>query len=233
MENALVGNLVLKSKHRLLCGDCTSEPDVDRLMSGEKAHLAAVDPPYNVGFIYDGSTVDDQKTNEFYKAFTQQWFGLCQSISYRQIVTPGCNNLAKWLRWFDAKHWGAWIKTNSMTNGVVSRFWCWEPVLFFGESWPRTRSSDVFDFCIGNQADVGDHPCPKPLKMWADLIENYSEIGQIIYDPFVGSGTTLIAAEQLGRRCFAMEICEKYVDVAIARWEALTGRKAILDSGQN
>ena len=137
--------------HRLICGDCTDAATVARVMGGERAALAPVDPPYNVGFDYDGSTVDDSKVAADYEQFSRAWFGVCQSVSERQIVTPGCNNLASWLRWFDAKHWAPWTKTNSMTNGVVSRFWCWEPVLFFGDKWPRRRSNDVFDYPIGQQ----------------------------------------------------------------------------------
>jgi DNA modification methylase len=208
--------------HHLLCGDCTDPDAVALHQQGHRATLAPVDPPYNVGFDYDGETVDDNKQSEAYQDFSRAWFALCQSVSERQIVTPGCYNLASWLRWFDAKHWAPWTKTNSMTNGVVSHFWCWEPVLFFGEKWPRRRSNDVFDFPIGQQSGVENHPCPKPLKMWADLLENYSEEGDLIYEAFNGSGTTLIACEQLGRRCRALEISPAYVAVALERYVTAT-----------
>ena len=168
------GDLWRIGEHRLLCGDSTKREDVERVMGGERAELAPVDPPYNVGFDYDGETVDDTKSAEIYEKFSRAWFGECQRVSDRQIVTPGCNNLALWLRWFDAFHWAPWTKSNSMTNGKVSRFWCWEPVLFFGNNWKRSRPNDLFDFPIGMQKNVANHPCPKPLKMWIDLIENYS-----------------------------------------------------------
>ena len=218
------GQLWQLGEHRLICGDCTDAATVARVMGNDRASLAPVDPPYNVGFDYDGATVDDNKAAETYEAFSRAWFGLCQSVSDRQIVTPGCNNLASWLRWFDAKHWAPWTKTNSMTNGVVSRFWCWEPVLFFGEKWPRSRSNDIFDYAIGQQKGVANHPCPKPLKMWLDLIENYSEAGEAIFESFSGSGTTLIACENLSRRCRAVEISPAYVAVALERWHVHTGK---------
>ena len=216
------GQLWQLDNHRLICGDCTDATVVKRVMGGERAILAPVDPPYNVGFNYDGTTVDDNKAAEAYEVFSRAWFNLCQSISDRQIVTPGGNNLALWLRWFDVKFCAPWTKTNSMTNGVISRFWCWEPVLFFGPKWPKSRSNDIFDYPIGQQKDVANHPCPKPLKMWIDLIENYSEIGDVIFESFSGSGTTLIACEKLSRRCRAVEISPDYVAIALERWATTT-----------
>jgi DNA modification methylase len=77
-----------------------------------------------------------------------------------------------------------------------------------------------------NAGDI-DHPCPKPLRLWTWLIERLSfSATDILYDPFLGSGTTIIAAEQLGRRCYGLEIDPTYCDVIVARWERLTGRKA-------
>ncbi len=218
------GQLWKLGEHRLICGDCTDKDVVDRLMQNQIASLAPVDPPYNVGFVYDGETVDDSKTREEYQSFSAAWFLVCQSVSERQIVTPGCYNLASWCRWFEPKHIAAWTKTNSMTNGVVSRFWCWEPLLFFGDKWPRKRPNDVFDFPIGQQAETANHPCPKPLKMWGDLIENYSESGDLIYEAFLGSGTTLIACEEKERICFGMEISPEYMAINLERWSNLTGK---------
>lgn len=207
----------VRYQHLLVCGDCTDAATVERLLGGEQAALAPTDPPYNVSKAYDGATVDDEKDDRAYEDFTRAWFGLAQAHSARQIVTPGCNNLAAWLRWFDAYHWAPWTKTNSLTNGKVSRFWCWEPVLFFGAGWPRTRANDVFDYPIGSQGGVANHPCPKPLKMWLDLLEHYSAPDDLIYEPFNGSGTTLVAAEQLGRRARAAEISPAYVAIALER----------------
>ena len=226
--NVKSGQMWQLGEHRLICGDCTDASVVDRLMHGERAELAPVDPPYNVGFDYDGSTVDDLKNPDTYKDFSEAWFSVCQSVSEKQIITPGCNNLAHWLRWFEPLHWAPWTKSNSMTNGRVSRFWCWEPVLFFGEKWQRRRANDLFDYPIGKQEGVANHPCPKPLKMWEDLIENYSEPNAIIFECFSGSGTTLIACERLGRKCRAVEISPAYVAVAIQRWVDVTGGEPIL-----
>ena len=106
-----------------------------------------------------------------------------------------------------------------MTNGKVARWWYWEPVLFFGDRWKRTRPNDVFDYPIGEQGGVGNHPCPKPLKMWADLIEHYTEAGDIVADAFCGSGTTLVACQNLGRKCRAVEISPAYCAVMLQRMQ--------------
>jgi len=211
------GDLWRIGDHRLLCGDSTKRDDVEKVMQGEKAELAPVDPPYNVGFDYDGKTVDDDKNNEKYEQFTQVWFELCGNVSDKQIVTPGCKNLPLWMKWFEAYHWTPWIKSNAMTNGKVSRFWCWEPMLFYGAEWKRKRTNDIFDFPIGEQGGVANHPCPKPLKMWNDLIENYSNNNAIVYDCFCGSGTTIVACQNLGRKCRAIEISPEYCAVTLER----------------
>jgi DNA modification methylase len=209
--------------HLLACGDCTDKALIDRLIGADRLSLVPTDPPYNVGIDY-GDGVDDEKASAVYQEFCLSWFGLWASLSDRQIVTPGCNNLASWARWFDPYHVAPWTKTNSMTNGKVSRFWCWEPVFFFGAKWKRKRPNDVFDYPIGEQGGVANHPCPKPLKMWLDLIESYSEPGDLIGEPFSGAGTTIVACEQLGRNARATELEAKYVAVALQRWADMTGK---------
>jgi hypothetical protein len=225
------GDLWLLGRHRLLCGDSTKAEDVARLMGGERVSLLATDPPYNVGIDYLGPA-DDNKAREEYEVFTRSWMAAWTAVSDRQIVTPGCNNLASWLRWFDAYHVAPWTKTNAMTNGKVSRWWCWEPVLFFGDKWKRERTNDVFDYPVPPQRAIGIgtltgvHPCPKPLGMWSDLFTEYSEPGAIVADAFAGSGTAYIAAETSDRTCYGIEISQPYCDVIVRRWENFTGQTA-------
>jgi hypothetical protein len=214
-------------KHRVACADATSAADLEALVSGDACALLATDPPYNVGLDYSDET-DDRKSSEDYREFTRRWFDMARGLTERQIVTPGCENLPLWLRLFDPYHVAPWVKTNAMTNGKVSRFWCWEPVLFFGEKWPRDRANDIFDFPAGTHKDTGGHPCPKPVRMWADLLMHYAAEGATILEPFLGSGTTLVAAEQVGRRCLGLDISPAYVDVALMRWQRLTGCEPIL-----
>lgn len=207
---------IVQWRHRLLCGDSTSAEDVGRLMGGASVQLLATDPPYNVGIAY-GDEVDDTKAEADYEAFCRAWFSIWQSVSTQQVVTPGCYNLVRWCRYFEPFHVAPWTKTNSMTNGKVARWWCWEPILFFGEHWKRTRANDVFDYPIGEQGGVANHPCPKPLTMWVDLLEHYSEPDDAVADAFCGAGTTIVAAEQTGRRAFGMELEPKYCAVTLER----------------
>ena len=210
------GDLWLIGRHRLLCGDSTNEQDVQCLMDGRRALLLATDPPYNVGIEY-GEGVDDSKAEQDYHAFTEAWFGLWQAASERQIVTPGRRNIETWCRWFPSKTIGCWMKNNAINRGKASMFACWEPVFFFGEHWKRTRANDIFDYPVSNQANVANHPCPKPLPMWVDLFENYSEPGDLVADAFCGSGTAIVAAEQTKRICVAMELEPKYIAVSLER----------------
>ncbi|MHB8460496.1 MAG: DNA-methyltransferase [Candidatus Limnocylindrales bacterium] len=78
----------------------------------------------------------------------------------------------------------------------------------------------------GSEEPKADHPTQKPVALFEAPISNHLRPGEAVYDPFLGSGTTLVAAERLGRRCYAMEIDPRYAQVAIERWEAFTGRKA-------
>lgn len=226
----VTGDLFEIGEHRLMCGDSTNADDDEQLMNLPVSNLLATDPPYNVGYQY-GDGVNDSKNDDEYKSFSQSWFTLWSSKSKTQIVSPGCNNLAKWLRWFEPYHIAPWIKTNAMTNGKVSRWWCWEPILFFGDKWKRERSNDVFDFAVGAQKEVGNHPCPKPVKMWADIINAYSNEYDIITDAFLGSGTTMVAAHQLNRKCYGMEIDPKYCQVIIDRMKKLNPSIEIKKNG--
>jgi hypothetical protein len=212
-------------KHRVMCGDSTKADDVERLMAGERAACAFSDPPYNVDYEY--ADTKDDRTPQEYTDFNRAWFGLLCSNSERQVITPGGNNLALWLADVQRPyHTAVWTKTNALTRGKVAHCMCWEPILFYGEQWPRERANDVFDFPVGLQPDVGGHTCPKPLKLLVDIVSNYVPDGACVLDLFLGSGTTLIAAEQTGRVCYGMEISPRYCDVILARWEKLTGQQA-------
>lgn len=235
------GQMFALGDHRLICGDCTDRAVVDRVMAGERAAATITDPPYNVGIDYANDDNDD-KSQENYKNFTQKWFNLAREFSDKQIITPGCNNLALWLKSFDAFYVASWIKTNAMTHGFVSRFFCWEPILFFGgewfkgneKMWKRKRANDVFNYPVSEQSmPNGDsltplHPCPKPIKLIEDFLENYTEKNDIILEPFLGSGTTLIACHNLGRKLRGIEISPAYCSVVLQRFLDHTGIQPVL-----
>jgi len=218
------GQLWQLGDHRLICGDCTDRAVVERVMGGEKAALLVTDPPYNVDKDY-GNEVDDLKSKEEYRNFLETWFALWSAVSERQIVTIGRRRFEEGL-WFGLplKATGCWTKINAISRGRITQSSCWEPIIFAGEKWNRTRPNDVFNYPVGMQGHVGNHPCPKPLKLWTHLIEQYSIEGDIIADAFDGSGTTIVACEQTKRIARASELEPKYIAVALERWAQMTGK---------
>jgi len=238
---AALGQLWGLDAHRLYIGDATIPETTARLFGDTRAALLATDPPYNVGKDY-GDDVDDDKVAADYREFTRTWFALWADRSARQIVTPGVHNLKLWLAEFAPYHVGAWIKTNSMTRGFTTRFLTWEPVLqfgepddwsfesilFFGDGWQRRRAHDVFNFPTGTHGGVGDHPCPKPFKLWLEFISSYADAGELVGDAFVGSGTAIVAAESSGRILYGAELSPEYAAISLERWAKMTGRTPAL-----
>lgn len=207
--------------HRLLIADATEPAARDRLLDGAEAALLLTDPPYNLDILYD--LTDDSLPIAEYTAFTKRWMGLWQAHTTRQIVTPGLNNLSLWLAYLPPFHVAPWVKANSMSHGVISQWWCWEPILFFGPKWHRQRAGDVFDYPVLVQrtdslgALTPYHPCPKPLTLWLDLLESYSDPGDAVVDPFVGAGTTLVGCHQTGRVGYALDWSPAYAAVTLQR----------------
>ena len=245
------GDLWVLGEHRLLCGDCTQAGDIDRLMQGETADLLLTDPPYNVGIEY-GSGVNDSKTVEQNEDFIKKWFGNFQQVPVK-VITPGAGyylgTLRSWLTLFPPRWMCIWVRKNSMSHSPLRGFQAWEPMLFYkneeddaDSEWggalvygkvKKSVKQDVFTIPVGIQKDVVDekgrklHPTPKPRELFLVLLRSFSKEKQVVVDPFLGSGTTIIACEQLNRRCRAIEISPVYVDVAIIRWQNFTGRQAV------
>jgi len=213
------GELWQIGPHRLMCGDATKPEDLAQLMGDDQATLLITDPPYNVAKRYSDK-VNDEKSRADYQNFLRTWFSLWQAVSERQIVTIGRRRFEEgfWLG-LALKATGCWIKTNAVSRGRVTQSSCWEPLIFAGERWDRTRPNDVFDFPIGAQSEsqVANHPCPKPLKFWLHLIDQYSSKGELVADAFGGTGTTIAACAALERVARVMEIEPKWCAVTLER----------------
>jgi DNA modification methylase len=223
-------------QHRVMCGDSTSEADVGRLLGGEEPFLMVTDPPYGVEYdpewrdeaLADGAdrrsgkVASDDRVDWsdawllFPGAVAYVWHGDRDGLAID--VGLSLRNAALHVRgrvvWNKGRfcigrghyHWqheSAWY---AVRKGVSSR-WCGD----------RSQST-VWD--IPNIADEGktNHGTQKPVECMARPIRNHGAPGDAVYDPFLGSGTTVIAAEKLGRRCFGMEIDPPYVDVIRRRW---------------
>jgi site-specific DNA-methyltransferase (adenine-specific) len=240
------GDLWILGRHRLLCGDSTKAEDVARLMGGERADLWLTDPPYNVD--YTGKTKDalkvanDSMSDSNFRAFLIDCF-----TEAFAVIKPG----ASFYIWhadlegynfrgavFECKQKVRqcliWVK-QTLVMGRQDYHWKHEPCLYgwregASHGWYADRKqTTVLEFDRPSRSE--DHPTMKPVALFAYQIGNSTAPQGLVYDPFLGSGTTLIAAEQLGRKCYGMEISPQYCDVIVKRWENLTGEKAVLQGG--
>lgn len=216
-------------QHSVLCGDSTRPDTIQRLLGDEKAEVCITDPPYNVGLKY-GVAVDDSKSQAEYVSWSRKWFDIARgAVKSCVVLTTGITNLPMWIRDIEPTHRIiAWVKENQCSRnyiGKTSGFNVWEPILVYGKS-KKCVARDSFNIPIHIQPDIGDHPCPKSIKAWRWLVENFTDTGDVILDLFLGAGTTIIAAEQLGRVCRGIELDPRYVDLIITRWQNFTGRTA-------
>jgi DNA modification methylase len=193
----------------LYLGDCR-----EILSTLGKVDAVVTDPPYGVGFRYESH--DD--TPKGYVQWCADWFALTQAATDGPIaISCGIVNVTDWPKpdWIFC-----WHKPASMGRCAVG-FNNWEPVLLYGKS-RAGQVVDVFRAPILTSDDVEGHPCPKPVAWGRGIIERISAPGDIILDPFTGSGTTGIAAVSSGRKFTGIEIEPKYFDIARRRIEQAT-----------
>ena len=232
------GEMWRLGKHRLMCGDSTSAEDVAKLMAGEGCSLVATDPPYGVGYESRGkekrSILNDDNAD-----WGAAWVLWCPPVIY-QWHSALFGDIAKASlerEGYDVRQQIVWVKP-SFVLGRQAYHWqhesCWYAVKkgavlkWLGD---RTQST-VWEFPSplagghSRDAQVTSHPTQKPLGVFEIPIRNHCESEDIVADPFLGSGTAMIAAERLGRICLGMELDPKWAEVAIQRWEDYTGQKA-------
>jgi len=231
-------------RHRLMCGNSTSKENVNKLMNKRQANLILTDPPYNVD--YEGGTKDRLKIEndnmnetEFYNMLVDSFKNMYEftkpgaSFYIFHADTEGLNfrNALKTVG-FKLAQCLVWVK-NKFVIGRQDYQWRHEPILYGWKEGSchyfiddRTQSTVLeFDKPTRN----AEHPTMKPVDLLVYLIKNSSKENDIVLDLFGGSGSTLIAAEQINRTCYTMELDPRYCDVIVKRWETLTGQKAILE----
>lgn len=245
-----IKNIIPKSKrgevyklgnHVLMCGDSTDVKDVNKLVGKNKMDLLITDPPYNVN--YNGKTKDkltiqnDNLGKNDFKNFLKKsfkaadlvmkkgavfyiWHSDTESLSFRQA----CNEI----NW-DIRECLIWNK-NAFVMGRQDYQWKHEPCLYGWKSgashiWNGDRKqATVIDLNKPVRSEL--HPTMKPVELFSYQIKNSSNKYDNVLDLFGGSGTSLIACENLNRHCYTMELDPRYVDVIIKRWEESTGKKA-------
>jgi DNA modification methylase len=243
------GDVWMLGRHRVLCGDATKKPDVRRVMGDERAACMWTDPPYGVS--YSGKTKDALKLENddakglhalLVAAFTLADGVLAAGAPFYIAHPAG----ALTLEFERAVHDVGWRKHQELiwVKDVIvlghSDYHLKHEGIIYGWTKGPGRSgrgahegsrwhgddaqSSVFEVVRPKRSD--EHPTTKPVELVARCLLNSTKERDVVFDPFVGSGTTLIACEQLGRACRAIEIEPRYVDVIVARWEKLTGETA-------
>lgn len=217
------GDLWLLGRHRVLCGDSKKADDVARLMGGSAFDSVVCDPPYGMAF-----QSNHRKTQHAEIAGDGD-----ESLLQLAIGLEATHSKYVWCRWDNIpknpkpKSVITWAKNNwSMGDLEHEHARQTEVCLFWpgrDHIWPDERPADLV---LHARTNNELHPTQKPVTL---LVEVVGWTSGLIYDPFLGSGTTLIAAEQLGRKCYGMEISPQYCDVIVKRWENLTGKKATLE----
>ena len=247
----VLGDMFQLGEHRLVCGDCTDPEIVARLMGEEKPFLMVTDPPYGVNYeprwrLDSGLNKPDQKlglgkvSNDDRADWRKAWTLFRGDIAYvwhggvhAPVVAASLESCG-----FQIRSQIIWNK-GSLVIGRSNYHWkhepCWYAVRKGGKAlWTGDRKqSTVWDIqsMHPSQGDVNDgrtfHSTQKPVDCMARAIRNHGDAGAVIYDPFVGSGTTLIACEQLSRRGRVCDIDPVYCQVSLDRWQNFTGQKAV------
>ena len=223
-----LGDIWQLGKHRLMCGDSTDKETVDKLLGGANVDMVFTDPPYNVAFNGRSGNFDvienDNLEEEEFNLFIDK---VCNMVRY---INP--SNYYIWCNWkfyatlqtkLDFKSCIVWAK-NVFGLGKGYRHQH-EFCLFNGEIDERIKNeSDLWE--VAKDTNYV-HPTQKPVALCSRALGNHKKAVNIL-DLFGGSGSTLIACEQLDRICYTMELDPKYCDVIIKRWETFTGEKAVL-----
>lgn len=224
---AKLGDIYQLGNHRLMCGNSTSIDDVEKLMNGNKADMVFTDPPYNIAYqgVNDKRTIkNDKMEDDEFIDFLQQSLMLCDtayvccSWQYEHLFKKAMTNLG-----MPPKAMIVWNKVNPAQH-LDKYFKQHEIIFYYGKfGGEKTLRGDIWE-CKRQRNTI--HPTMKPLELIGMALKDNPN-KKIVYDGFGGSGSTLIACEQLNRNCYMMELDPKYIDVIIKRWEEFTGKKAV------
>ncbi len=244
------GDVFILGDHRLMCGSSTEPEDVERLMGKSRADLVATDPPYMVDYTgadrpgKKGGRVGKDWSDVYHEIPTKDAPDFYRAL-YKNILGYSKPNAAL-MCWLGHKCIGilqdtwkelgiidhqliVWVKSRILL-GYSIYAWKHEQCLL---GWKKGKKPAVLSnefretiWEIESKEQSPDHPTSKPIKIFGIPMLRHTKEGAICFEPFSGSGSQIIAAEKLGRRCFAMEIQPVFVDVAVTRWEVLTKKKA-------
>lgn len=250
---AKLGDIYQLGNHRLMCGDSTSIDDVNKLMNGEKADLLFTDPPYNVSIESKSKEIlnsnnyshieNDDLSIEDFKEFLNKVFNnanliLKDNASYYVFTCQGGDNELMMMMMREngikCRHQIIWVKDAPVFSmGRLDYDYKHEPILY---GWKKKHNfyrkgeqdKSVWEY---KRTENKLHPTMKPIELICNALLNSTKENDNVLDLFGGSGSTLIACEQLNRKCYCMELDPHYVDVIIQRWENFTGQKVVKLNG--
>ena len=252
------GDVYQLGQHRLMCGDSTDATAWARLMDGEKADMVFTDPPYGVAIgdknatlnsvqpygrcteNIKGDTMTEAELYDMLKAAFVNVRENCADDAVYFVTSPQGGSLGLMMMMMkdaglEVRHVLMWKKNSAtFSMGRLDYDYQHEPIFY---TWTKSHHNfrngecrtTIWEYDKPRKCDL--HPTMKPVELVANAIMDGTQEGMIVLDAFGGSGTTIIAAEQLNRKARVMEIDPHYVDVIIARWENLTGEKAVLLNG--
>ena len=251
---AKLGDIYQLGRHRLMCGDSTDADAWGKLMDGEQADMVFTDPPYGVAIgdknktlnsvqkagrcceNIEGDTMSEEELYEMLRAAFVNVRENCKDDACYFVTSPQGGSLGLMMMMMrdaglEVRHVLMWRKNSATFSlGRLDYDYQHEPIFY---TWTKNHHNyrggeyrtTVWDFDKPRHCDL--HPTMKPVELVANAIKDGTLENMIVLDAFGGSGTTLIAAEQLNRRCRMMELDPHYVDVIIDRWEQFTGQKAV------
>jgi site-specific DNA-methyltransferase (adenine-specific) len=240
-----LGEIYQLDQHRLACGDSSDPELVRRLVSEDKIQVILVDPPYSVAVVQSKQWLNPKSqhkainndglvSDETYQTFTETWLNVVKShlapknsiyifnsdkmlLPTVQALKASGGKFAQLLVW-------------AKTQAVVGRldYLPQHELIIYGWFGRHAfhKSKDKSILVYPKPSKSKQHPTMKPVGLLRRLILNSSQVGDVVFDGFVGSGSTLLACEQTNRRCLAVELDPEYCQTVIVRWERLTGKKA-------
>lgn len=229
-----MGDIWELGNHRLMCGDSTKKENVERLTEGQLVDLVFTDPPYGYEYVSNHQNKFDMLKNDdkILDYITPIYDFMKENSAIYSFC--GWQSLLKWLEYFnktklDLKNVIIWKKNNwSMGDLKGAYAGQYEIILFLHKGRVELNGKRDTDVWVFDREPPKLHPTMKPIELISKALKQSSKENDTVLDLFGGSGSTLIACEQLGRKCYMMELDPKYCDVIIKRWETLTGKKAKL-----
>jgi DNA modification methylase len=245
IAKTVLGDLYEIGEHRLFCGDSTCSDTVAKLMNGGKADMVFTDPPYNVN--YEGGSkkrdaIENDKIDDFYKFLYDVYTNCFLFMNDGSPIYVAHSELERAnfiLSFIDAgfKYSSIiiWVKNNSTFSMNKDYKWKHEPIIYGWKqgkerTWKGDNKQDTV-WNIDRPSRSEEHPTMKPIELCEKAIKNSSNESSLIFEPFTGSGSTMVASHQLKRKCYGMELDPKYCDVIVKRMIKLDDTLTIKRNG--